>query len=37
MAFFEQGRWLLMASNILANNLLCLGAAVAGMALARVL
>jgi fluoride exporter len=37
MAFFEQGRWLLMATNILANNLLCLGAVVAGMALARLL
>lgn len=37
MAYFEQGQWLLMATNILANNLLCLTAAVAGMALARVL
>jgi fluoride exporter len=37
MAYFEQGQWLLMATNILANNLLCLAAAVAGMALARVL
>jgi fluoride exporter len=37
MAYFEQGQWLLMATNILANNVLCLVAAVAGMALARVL
>ena len=37
MAYFEQGQWGLMAANILGNNLLCLGAALAGMALARVL
>ncbi len=37
MAFFEQGQWLLMLTNFLSNNVLCLGAAVAGMALARVL
>jgi len=37
MAYFEQGQWLLMLTNILSNNLLCLGAALAGMALARVL
>jgi CrcB protein len=37
MAYFEQGQWLLMATNIAANNLLCLVAALAGMALARVL
>jgi fluoride exporter len=37
MAYFEQGQWLLMTTNILANNVLCLMAAVAGMALARVL
>lgn len=37
MAYFEQGQWALMATNIVANNLLSLGAAVAGMALARVL
>jgi len=37
MAYFEQGQWLLLASNILANNLLCLAAALSGMALARVL
>jgi CrcB protein len=37
MAYFEQGQWLLMATNFLSNNLLCLGAALAGMALARVI
>ena len=37
MAYFEQGQWLLMLTNVLTNNLLCLGGAVAGMALARVL
>jgi len=37
MAYFEQGQWLLMLGNVLTNNLLCLGAALAGMALARVL
>jgi len=37
MAYFEQGQWLLMATNILANNLLCLAGALAGMGLARVL
>ena len=37
MAFFEQGQWGLMLANILSNNLLCLGGALAGMALARVL
>jgi len=36
MAYFEQGQWLLMTANILANNLLCMAAAIAGMALARV-
>ena len=35
MAYFEQGQWLLMATNFVSNNLLCLGAALAGMALAR--
>lgn len=35
MAYFEQGQWLLMLINFVANNLLCLGAAMAGMALAR--
>ena len=37
MAYFEQGQWLLMATNILTNNILCLLAALAGMVLARVL
>jgi fluoride exporter len=37
MAYFEQGQWLLMATNFLSNNVLCLGAALAGMALARAL
>ncbi len=36
MAYFEQGQWGLMAVNILSNNLLGLGAAVAGMALGRI-
>src|SRR5271166_2190700 len=35
MAYFEQGQWLLLWSNILTNNILCLLAALAGMALAR--
>ena len=37
MAYFEQGQWLLMFTNLASNNLLCLGAALAGMALARAL
>lgn len=37
MAYFQQGQWLLMSANFLSNNLLCLGAALAGMALARAL
>jgi CrcB protein len=37
MAYFEQGQWLLMWTNILTNNLLCLLAVLGGMALARVL
>ena len=37
MAYFEQGQWLLMCSNILTNNILCLLGALAGMALARVI
>jgi fluoride ion exporter CrcB/FEX len=37
MAYFEQGQWLLMITNVLTNNLLCLGGAIAGMALAQVL
>ena len=37
MAYFEHGQWGLMLANVLSNNLLCLGSALAGMALARVL
>jgi fluoride exporter len=37
MSFFERGQWALMMANIFSNNLLCLGGALAGMALARVL
>jgi fluoride exporter len=37
MAYFEQGQWLLVFTNFFSNNLLCLAAALAGMALARVL
>src|SRR5215467_13190105 len=35
MVYFEQGNWMLFASNILANNLLCLGAVLAGAVAAR--
>ena len=35
MAYFEQGQWGLMLVNFFGNNLLCLGAALGGMALAR--
>jgi CrcB protein len=37
MYYFEQGHWLLFATNILANNLLSLAAILAGAALARAL
>lgn len=37
MAYFEQGQWGLMLANVFSNNLLCLGGAMAGMALARAL
>ena len=37
MAYFEQGQWLLMWTNILSNNVLCLLGVLGGMALARVL
>jgi len=37
MAYLEQGQWGLMVTNVLGNNLLCLGGALAGMALARAL
>ncbi|HEX7289144.1 MAG TPA: fluoride efflux transporter CrcB [Candidatus Angelobacter sp.] len=35
MAYFEQGHWTMFAANILANNLLCLAAVLAGAVLAR--
>lgn len=35
MSYFEQGQWGLMLTNIFSNNLLCLGGALAGMAVAR--
>ena len=35
MAYFAQGQWALMLVNIFSNNLLCLGAALGGMAVAR--
>jgi len=34
-AYLEQGHWYLFAANILANNVLCLGAVIAGAAIAR--
>ena len=37
MAYFEQGQWAMLWTNVLGNNLLSLAAAVGGMALARVL
>ena len=37
MSYFEHGQWGLMLANILTNNILCLGGALAGMALARAL
>ena len=37
MSYFEQGQWALMLANIFSNNLLCLGGALVGMALARAL
>ena len=37
MAYFEQGQWSLMLTNVLTNNLLCLASVLAGMAMARVL
>jgi CrcB protein len=35
MAYVEQGHWSLFAANVIANNLLCLAAVLAGAALAR--
>jgi fluoride exporter len=37
MAYFEQGQWGLMLVNIFSNNILCLGAALGGIAVARAL
>lgn len=37
MAYFEQGQWGLMVANIFSNNILCLGAALGGIAVARAL
>jgi CrcB protein len=37
MAYFEQGQWGLMLANIFSNNILCLGAALGGIAIARAL
>ncbi|MGA8763580.1 MAG: fluoride efflux transporter CrcB [Candidatus Sulfotelmatobacter sp.] len=37
ISYFEQGQWGLMLANVFSSNLLCLGGALAGMALARVL
>jgi CrcB protein len=37
ISYFERGQWGLMLANILSNNILCLGGALAGMAVARVL
>jgi fluoride ion exporter CrcB/FEX len=37
MALMAQGQWLLVATNIVSNNLLSLAAVLAGMALARLL
>jgi CrcB protein len=36
-AYFEQGHLTLLAMNVIANNLFCLGAVLAGAALARAL
>ncbi len=37
VSYLEQGQWALLAANVLSNNLLSLAAALAGVALARVL
>jgi CrcB protein len=37
VAYFEQGQWGLLLANILSNNVLCIGGALSGVALARVL
>jgi fluoride exporter len=35
VAYFEQGQWLMMLVNFFSNNLLCLGAALMGIVVAR--
>jgi CrcB protein len=37
IGLINQGQWPLMLTNVIGSNLLCLGAAFAGMAIARVL
>jgi fluoride exporter len=37
MSLFERGQWGLMLANVFSNNVLCLGGALAGMAVARAL
>lgn len=37
VAYFEHGQWMMMLANFFSNNLLCLGAALAGIAVARAL
>jgi fluoride exporter len=37
LAYFEQGHWILLAANAIANNLICLAAVLAGAVLARTL
>ncbi len=37
VAYFEKGQWTLMLINIASNNLLCIAAAIGGMATARLL
>jgi len=34
-AFMEQGQWLAMTANVVANNALCLASVIAGAAIAR--
>jgi len=34
-AYFEQGHWMLFATNVISNNVLCLLAVIAGAAVAR--
>ena len=37
MHFFQQGQWWPLAANVLSNNVLCLAAVLAGVAVARAL